>query len=74
MSNETVLFTFTDRVEKLVVVVTDLFLPDLKSARGIFRKLVNVVTALLNVKSLSEFAVVLANAAMVWVTMSSRSR
>ena len=63
MSNETVLFTFTDRVEKLVVVVTDLFLPDLKNARGIFRKLVNVVTALLNVKSLSEFAVVLATIA-----------
>lgn len=49
------MFTFVDKVEKLIAIVTNLFLPDLKSAQGLFRKLVNVVTALLNVKSLSEF-------------------
>ncbi len=57
------LFSFVEKVEKLITIVTDLFLPDLKSAQGLFRKLVNVVVALLNVKSLSEFAEVLATIA-----------
>ena len=34
-------------------------MPDLKSAEGIFRELVNLVTALINVSSLSEFGQVL---------------
>lgn len=52
-------FTFLHKVEKLIVIVTELFLPDLKSAEGIFHMLVNLVTALLQVKSLSEFSEVI---------------
>ena len=52
-------FTFVDKVEKLVSIITELFLPDLKNAEAIFRELVNLVTALISVKSLSEFGEVL---------------
>ena len=63
MSQQGSSFTFVDKVEKLIAIVTNLFLPDLKSAQGLFRKLVNIVTSLLNVKSLSEFGEILAQIA-----------
>lgn len=52
-------FSFLIKVEKLITIAMELFLPDLKSVEGLFRVLINIVTKLLHVKSLSEFGGVL---------------
>lgn len=46
-------FTFNEKVEKVIKISIELFLPDLKSVDGLFRVLISIVLKLLKVKSFS---------------------
>ena len=43
----------------MIVVVLNLFLPDLQHAEGFFRKLVNVIFSLLSCKNITQFGTIL---------------